>query len=113
MGWRQLQDGGPGGWLWSCEVNRQDSLHKMLMSQQKLGGVPPARGQNYHLAKFVLSRAASELETVEPGGERTVAVLKAGTYGMAATGLAQIMSGKLTRVRLSWTFPAPEGGTLV
>ncbi len=92
-------------------MNLQDSQHKFLMAQQKLGGVPPTRGQNYYLAKFVLSRAASELETVDLGGERTVMALKAGTYGLAAVGLAQILSGKLERVRLSWTFQTPEGGT--
>jgi hypothetical protein len=111
MGWGQLQAGGPGGWLWSGEVNLQDSQHKFLMAQQKLGGISPTRGQNYYLAKFVLSRAASELETVDLGGERTVMALKAGTYGLAAVGLAQILSGKLERVRLSWTFQTSEGGT--
>ena len=111
MGWGQLQDGGPGGWLWSGEVYRQDAKHKVLMMQQKLGGVPALRGRSYHLAKFVLSRPASELETVDLSGEQTVTALRSGNYGLAATGLVGIMSGKLERVRISWTFQTPEGGT--
>ena len=111
MGYDQIQEGGPGGWLWSGEVYRQDAKHKILMMQQKLGGVPQTRGRNYYLSKFVLSRPASELETVDLGGERTVTALKSGTYGLAAGGLVQIMSGKLARVRISWTFQTPEGGT--
>ena len=110
MGYDQIQEGGPGGWLWSGEVYRQDAKHKILMMQQKLGGVPQTRGRNYYLSKFVLSRPASELETVDLGGERTVTALKSGTYGLAAGGLVQIMSGKLARVRISWTFQTPEGG---
>ncbi len=81
------------------------------MAQQKLGGVPAARGRNYNLAKFVLSRPASELETVDLSGEQTVTALRSGNYGLAATGLVGIMSGKLERVRISWTFQTPEGGT--
>ena len=42
--------------------------------------------------------------------ERTVTALKSGTYGLAAGGLVQILSGKLARVRISWTFQTPEGG---
>ncbi len=110
MGRGQLQSGGPGGWLWSCDVNRHDSEHKLIMAQQKLGGVPALRGQNYYLKKFVLSRPAAELETVDLSGERTVTALKSGTYGLAAGGLVQILSGKLARVRISWTFQTPEGG---
>jgi hypothetical protein len=110
MGYNQIQDGGPGGWLWSGKVYRQDAKHKVLMMQQKLGGIPALRGRSYHLAKFVLSRPAAELETVDLGGERTVTALKSGTYGLAATGLVGIMSGKLERVRISWTFQTPEGG---
>ena len=110
MGWGQIQAGGPGGWLWSCDVSQHDPKHKVLMAQQKLGGVPALRGRSYHLAKFVLSRPAAELETVDLGGERTVMALKSGTYGLAATGLVQIMSGKLERVRISWTFQTPEVG---
>ena len=110
MGWGQIQFGGPGGWLWSCDVSRHDPKHKVLMAQQKLGGVPQTRGRNYYLSKFVLSRPASELETVDLGGERTVTALKAGTYGLAAAGLVQIMSGKLAQIRISWTFQTPEGG---
>ncbi len=110
MGYDQIQEGGPGGWLWSGEVYRQDAKHKVLVMQQKLGGVPQTRGRNYYLSKFVLSRPASELETVDLGGERTVTALKSGTYGLATGGLVQIMSGKLARVRISWTFQTPEGG---
>ena len=110
MGYDQIQEGGPGGWLWSGEVYRQDAKHKVLVMQQKLGGVPQTRGRNYYLSKFVLSRPALELETVDLGGERTVTALKSGTYGLATGGLVQIMSGKLARVRISWTFQTPEGG---
>ena len=110
MGWGQIQSGGPGGWLWSCDVSRHDSKHKVLMAQQKLGGVPQNRGRNYNLSKFVLSRFASELETVETDGARTVTALKSGTYGLAAEGLVHFMMGKLAEVRISWTFPAAEGG---
>ena len=111
MGWGQIQAGGPGGWLWSCDVSRHDPKHKVLMMQQKLGGVPQTRGRNYQLSKFVLSRPASELEAVDLGGARTVTALKGGTYGLAAAGLVEFMAGKLERLRLSWSFPAPEGGT--
>ena len=111
MGWGQLESGGPGGWLWSCDVSRHDAKHKVLIAQQKLGGVPQKRGRNYYLSKFVLSRAASELETVDLHGGRTAAALKGGTYGLVADGLVHFMMGKLERIRISWTFPAAEGGT--
>ncbi|MDE6454492.1 MAG: hypothetical protein K2L38_00955, partial [Dysosmobacter sp.] len=111
MGYDQIQEGGPGGWLWSGEVYRQDAKHKVLIMQQKLGGVPQTRGRNYYLSKFVLSRPASELETVDPGGERTVTPLRSGTYGLAADGLVQFMMGKLASIRVSWTFQTAEGGT--
>ena len=111
MGWGQIQDGGPGGWLWSGEVSLHDAKHKVLMAQQKLGGVPQTRGRNYYLSKFVLSRAASELETVDLSGERTATALRGGTYGLAAQGLVHFMMGKLERIRVSWTFRLAEGGT--
>ena len=111
MGYDQIQEGGPGGWLWSGEVYRQDARHKVLMAQQKLGGVPQVRGRNYYLSKFVLSRPAAELETVDLGGERTITALKNGTYGLAAEGLVHFMMGKLAGVRVSWTFHPAEGGT--
>ncbi len=111
MGWGQLQAGGPGGWLWSCDVSRHDPKHKVLMAQQKLGGVPAARGRNYNLAKFVLSRPASELETVDPSGERTVTALRSGNYGLAAEGLVHFMMGRLAGVRVSWPFRPAEGET--
>ena len=111
MGYDQIQEGGPGGWLWSGEVYRQDAKHKVLMMQQKLGGVPQTRGRNYAFSKFVLSRSASELETVDLDGERTVTALRAGTYGLAAQGLIQFLMGKLAGIRVSWTFHPAEGGT--
>lgn len=111
MGYDQIQEGGPGGWLWSGEVYRQDAKHKVLIMQQKLGGVPQTRGRNYAFSKFVLSRPAAELETVDPGGERTVTSLRSGTYGLAADGLVQFMMGKLASIRVSWTFQTAEGGT--
>ena len=111
MGWGQLQAGGLGGWLWSCDVSRHDPKHKALMMQQKLGGVPAVRGRNYNLAKFVLSRPASELETVDLSGERTVTALRSGSYGLAAEGLIHFMMGKLASVRVSWTFRPAEGET--
>ncbi len=109
MGWGQLQAGGPGGWLWSCDVSRSDPKHKVLMMQQKLGGVLQTRGRNYYLSKFVLSRPAAELETVDLGGERTITALKSGTYGLAAQGLIQFLMGKLAGVRVSWAFRVAEG----
>lgn len=111
MGYDQIQEGGTGGWLWSGEVYRQDAKHKVLIMQQKLGGVPQTRGRNYAFSKFVLSRPAAELETVDPGGERTVTPLRSGTYGLAADGLVQFMMGKLASIRVSWSFQTAEGGT--
>lgn len=111
MGYDQIQEGGPGGWLWSGEVYRQDAKQKVFMMQQKLGGVPQTRGRNYAFSKFVLSRPACSLETVDMSGERTVTPLRSGTYGLAADGLVQFMMGKLARVRVSWSFRASEGQT--
>ena len=111
MGYDQIQEGGTGGWLWSGEVYRQDAKHKVLMMQQKLGGVPQTRGRNYAFSKFVLSRPACSLETVDMSGERTVTPLRSGTYGLAADGLVQFMMGKLARVRVSWSFQSAEERT--
>ena len=47
---------------------------------------------------------------METDGARTVTALKSGTYGLAAEGLVHFMMGKLAEVRISWTFPAAEGG---
>ena len=77
--------------------------------QQKLGGVPQTRGRNYYLSKFVLSRPACSLETVDMSGERTVTALRSGIYGFASDALVQFLTAKLARVRISWTFPAAEG----
>ena len=111
MGYDQIQEGGTGGWLWSGVVYRQDAKQKVLMMQQKLGGVPQARGRNYAFSKFVLSRPACSLETVDMSGERTMTPLRSGTYGLAADGLVQFMMGKLVRVRVSWSFQSAEERT--
>ncbi len=109
MGWGKLED--LGGRLWSCNVNLHDSKHKRLMAQQKLGGVPPHRGRNYLLAKFVSSRFPVELETVDLEGERTVTALRSGAYGQANSALVRFMQEKLSRLRIAWAFQTPEGET--
>ena len=111
MGWGQLESGGRSGWLWSCAVNLQDSKHKLLMAQQKLGGVPPVRGRNYYRRRFVFSRFASELESVDTDGVPSVRTLRSGTYGFAGAELDQFMADKLEKVRISWTFQTRDGGT--
>jgi len=107
MGRGRLQSG--GGRMWTCGVSLHDGMHKLLMAQQKLGGVPPRRGRNYLLAKFVFSRYPDQLESVDLRGERTAETLKSGSYGQAAAGLVRFMMGKLARLRLSWLFKTPEG----
>lgn len=96
-------------WLWSAEVNLHDGKHKFLMAKQKLGGFPPERGRNYLLAKFVLKEYPVRLESETLDGERTLADIKSGTYGMAANALVQFMQKKLARLRLSWRAGAGDG----
>jgi len=98
-----------GGRMWGSNVNRHDSRQKLLMAQQKMGGVSPRRGRNHLLVKFIPSRYPIQLEYVDLQGERTVEALKGGSYGNAAAGLTRFMSGKLARLRLTWAFQTPEG----
>lgn len=110
MGWGQLQGGGRGGWKWSCDVNRQDARHKLLMAQQKMGGVPPQRGRNdFLLSRFVFSRYPVQMEYAAPTGERAAADLRPGGYGQAAEALIGFMQQKLARLRLTWAFKPSEG----
>lgn len=109
MGWQQLEAGGRGGWMWSSAVNLQNSKHKLLMAQQKLGGVPPHRGRNYLFKQFVFSRFPTELEVVDQTGARTETALRSGSYGLAADSLVRFMMGKLTGLRLAWTFRGTAG----
>lgn len=112
MGWGQLQSGGPGGWLWSCDVNMHDSKHKLLMAQQKMGGIPPCRGRNeYLMAKFVFSRYPVRIgESADPMEEQDIIDLQPGGFGRAAADLLQFVQGKLARLRLTWAFKTQDGG---
>ena len=100
-----------GGRMWACNVNLHNSKQKLLMAQQKMGGVPPTRGRNHLLVKFTPSRYPVQLESEDLQGERTVETLKGGSYGKAAAALTRFMSEKLARLRLTWAFQAAGGET--
>lgn len=101
-----------GGWLWDSHTNRENGRHKLLMAQQKLGGLPPRRGRNHPTrASFVFSRYPAQMEAETLEGERTRTEIRSGSYGMASAGLLQFMGRKLNRLRLTWNFKGPEGET--
>lgn len=98
-------------WLWSSHVELHDAKHKLLMARQKLGGIPPCRGRNYILAKFLLSQYPVQLESLTTDGQQTLTDIKSGSYGLASSALVQFVQKKLTRLRLTWAFQTPNGGT--
>lgn len=102
------QSQGTGGWLWDCHVNRQNGRHRLLMARQKVGGFPPDRSRQRMSARYVFSRYPVQMETLTPEGERTVTEIRSGSYGRASEGLLQFMSGKLSRLRLTWAYGKPE-----
>lgn len=107
MGWGKLED--RGGRMWSCDVSLHDSKQRLLMAQQKMGGVSPRRGRNHLLVKFIPSRYPVQIEGEDIQGKRTLETLKGGSYGQAAAGLTRFMMEKLSRLRLSWVFQAADG----
>ncbi len=109
MGRGKLED--RGGRMWACAVSLHDSRQKLLMAQQKMGGVSPVRGRNHLLVKFIPSRYPAQMESEDLQGARTVEILKGGSYGNAAAGLTGFMAEKLARLRLTWDFQTPEGET--
>lgn len=100
---------GSGGWLWDSNVSRLNGRHKLLMAQQKLGGISPHRGRNSLNAKFVMNQYPVQLESVDLDGERTLAEIKSGSYGQAADALSLFVRERLAKLRLSWEFKTPEG----
>lgn len=102
---------GAGGWLWTSNVSQRNGRHKLLMAQQKLAGFPPNRSRDGLNASFVFSRYPAWMETEALEGERNLSEIKSGSYGMASTGLFQFMREQLARLRLTWNFKTPEGGT--
>ena len=98
-------------WLWASHVELHDAKHKLLMARQKLGGIPPCRGRNYILAKFLLSQYPVRLESLTTDGQQTLTDIKSGSYGLASSALVQFVQKKLTRLRLTWAFQTPNGGT--
>ncbi len=99
---------GAGGWLWDSHTNRQDGRHKLLMARQKAGGMPPRRSHERMEAKYVFSRYPVEIEKETLAGEAERREIRSGDYGLAAAALLEFMSGKLTRLRLTWAFKASE-----
>lgn len=106
----RIDSEGSSEWLWACHPSLQNAHHKLLMAQQKLGGVSPHRGRNRLEAKFVMKRYPAELESLDLSGKQTVTKLRSGGYGQAADTLALFMRGRLAKLRLSWEFKSAEGG---
>ena len=110
MGRDRIDSEGPSEWLWACHPSLQNGHHRLLMVQQKLGGVPPHRGRNRLEAKFVMNQYPVEMESVDTDGEQTVVEIRSGSYGKAATALTLFMKERLAKLRLSWEFRSAEGG---
>jgi len=108
MGRRERVDD-RGGRMWACNVSLHNSRQKLLMAQQKMGGIPPLRGRNHLLVKFAPSRHPVQMEREDLQGKRTLEVFPGGSYGNAAAVLAMFISGKLSRLRLTWAFQRAEG----
>ena len=90
-------------------MSRLNGRHKLLMAQQKLGGISPHRGRNSLNANFVMNQYLVQLESVDLDGERTLAEIKSGSYGQAADALSLFVRERLAKLRLSWEFKTPEG----
>lgn len=97
--------------LWASHVELHDAKHKLLMAKQKIGGLPPCRGRNYILAKFILSQYPIRVESLYLDGQQTLTDIKSGSYGLAASCLVQFVQKKLARLRITWAFQTPDGGT--
>ena len=108
-GRERIDSEGPGEWLWACHPSLQNAHHKLLMVQQKLGGVPPRRGRNRLEAKFVMNKYPVELESLNLDGEQTLTEIRSGCYGQAADALALFMRRRLAKLRLSWEFKLAKG----
>ena len=104
-GRERIDSEGPSEWLWACHPSLQNAHHKLLMAQQKLGGVPPNRLE----AKFVMNRYPVEIESVGLDGKRILTEIRSGSYGQAADTLALFMRGRLAKLRLSWEFKSAKG----
>jgi len=102
---------GWGGRMWSCNVNLYSGKQKLLMAQQKMGGVSPRRGRNHLLVKFIFSQYPVQMESEDLQGKRTLEILKGGSYGDAVAALSRFMAEKLARLRLTWAFQTAEGET--
>ena len=105
----RIDSEGPSEWLWACHPSLQNAHHKLLMAQQKLGGVPPRRGRNRLEASFVMKRYPIEIESQDLEGQQTLTGIRSGSYGQAATALSLFMKERLARLRLSWEFKNAEG----
>ena len=106
----RIDSEGPSEWLWACHPNLQNAHHKLLMVQQKLGGVSPHRGRNRLEAQFVMNRYPVEIESLDLDGKQTLTGVRSGSYGQANTALSLFMRGRLAKLRLSWEFKSAEGG---
>ena len=107
----RIDSEGPSEWLWACHPNLQNGHHKLLMAQQKLGGVSPHRGRNRLEAKFVMNKYPAEIESLDLEGKRRLTAIRSGSYGQANDALCLFMRGRLAKLRLSWEFNPAEGGT--
>ena len=105
----RIDSEGPSEWLWACHPNLQNAHHRLLMAQQKLGGVSPHRGRNRLEARFVMNRYPAELESLDLDGEQILTGIRSGSYDQAAAALALFMKGRLAKLRLSWEFKSAEG----
>ena len=108
-GRERIDSEGPSEWLWACHPNLQNAHHKLLMAQQKLGGVSPHRGRNRMEAKFVMTKYPAEMESMDLDGEQILTGIRSGSYGQAADALALFMRGRLAKLRLSWEFKLAKG----
>ena len=109
-GRERIDSEGPSEWLWACHPSLQNTHHKLLMAQQKLGGVSPHRGRNRLEAKFVMNRYPVELESLGLDGKQTLTEIRSGSYGQANDALCLFMRGRLAKLRLSWEFKSAESG---
>lgn len=110
MGQKRIDSEGPSEWLWACHPSLQNGQHKLIMAQQKLGGVSSHRGRNRLEVKFVMNQYPVEMESVDLNGEQTLTEIRSGSYGQTTSALSLFMKGRFAKLRLSWAFKSAEGG---
>lgn len=110
MGQKRIDSEGPSEWLWACHPSLQNGQHKLIMAQQKLGGVSSHRGRNRLEVKFVMNQYPVEMESVDLNGEQTLTEIRSGSYGQTTSALSLFMKERFAKLRLSWEFKSAEGG---